>query len=418
VFGPKVIVNTEDSELELSQVLKSYPVTADISVPGWWTEVRLRVETAWVANFDKAMLQPGNETRLQLGNDTVTSYVISVPLQSNPESYEQLTEYLASKTWGLQQKQPLITSVEPEALPACSTSTVLISGTDLWRGRAVYINGVAAEHTEVMPDMRGLAAQFSLPNIQAGPANLIVWTQLGKAESKIQIVDSPTCGSAGGATGLAAKAVEGNVIYPGASLNLVLPAALAQIPYRVVIKRADGVGGDLRIASGDVIQTTEQGLTVTIPDKDKTKEGLKSFPIDGTPMNVELRQENDDDPKVIATVRGVIFYQDAPDATLKKWAKKMFVKKTPGTSIYVANIPLPPRFAVAYPGNIAAEVLGFADEANKDTTLTDPKVEIVGDVAKVSVKTEKLHVKDDAKILKVKLISSDDDLGEVQPPIK
>ena len=221
VFGPKVIVNTEDSELELSQVLVNQPVTADVSVPGWWTEMRLRIETAWAANFDKALLQPANKDGTPLKTEEISSYSIDVPLQSNPESFEQLTQFIASKAWGLQQHEPVIIDVEPKAIAACSRVTVLISGPDLWRGRAVYLAGTPAENTEIMPDMRGLAATFVLPRSAIGTANLVVWTQLGKVESPVTVKASANCGTDGNSgTGLAEATVEPTVAWLGSKLAI------------------------------------------------------------------------------------------------------------------------------------------------------------------------------------------------------
>jgi hypothetical protein len=194
VFGPKVIVDAEHSELDLSQVLVEQPVTADVSVPGWWTKLRLRVETIWAANFDKGVLSVSSNNNEEQPKSRVSDYVMDVPLQTNPATYEQLTEFIANKAWGLQYRQPVILSVAPKALPACKDVTLLVSGPDLWRGRQVYLDGMPAKSTTIMPDMRGLAVTFDLS--KATPKNdavLTIWTQLGQASGSVAIVAGDSC---------------------------------------------------------------------------------------------------------------------------------------------------------------------------------------------------------------------------------
>ncbi len=205
VFGPKVTVDTAKNQLALTQTLVDQPVTADISVPGWWRTLRLHVQTAWAANFDQAILAHGNGTATKDGpepsKNKASDYIVDVPLQVNPASFEQLSEYIANATWGLQYKLPVIQAVEPASIPACTDMTVLVTGPDLWRGRQAYINGIPAQSIKVMPDMQGLEAHFDLSKLKPGKATLTVWTQLGQAHSTIAVAAAGTCAAKQDATG-------------------------------------------------------------------------------------------------------------------------------------------------------------------------------------------------------------------------
>jgi hypothetical protein len=287
----------------------------------------------------------------------------------------------------------------------------------------VYINGVAAE-TEIMPDMGGLSARFDLSRAQPGAANLVVWTQLGKVEYPVTINPPAGCGrETGSISGMVAKSVEGNVIYPDAELKMALPSPTPPVSYRVVVTRADGVGEPLRIPSGSgVVQTSETEFTITMPNKADTGEAFGVLPFDGTPVNLELRQDKQDDPKLIATLRGVIFYQGAIPNTVTAWANKKsnpLARKDPNAPIYKVTIPVPPKFALAFPGGVTADVSGFEDAAAKDTPISDVHVQIDDDTATLLFPATGLRVKAAAKdTLTIALKAGSRSLGSVTAPIK
>ncbi|MDQ7248947.1 hypothetical protein [Dongia sedimenti] len=401
VFGPKVTVDAKDSELELSQVLVDQPVTADVSVPGWWTEMRLRVETAWTAGFDKAMLQSLDKSGNAPKPEAVTSYEVKVPLQGNPESFEQLTQFLANKTWGLQQRQPVITDIEPRTLSACSEATVLIGGPDLWRGRAVYLNGIAAKRTKVMPDMRGLAATFDLPAMEVADATLVVWTQLGKVEAPIRIGSSANCGSGPGASpGLRGQVTSQiPVLWQTGSVDL---QAAAPWPGNGIFTarlypKGQGENADLRtdIEAKDLLPN-DRKLTLTL-----SKAAAGNPSPDGAPMEGQVFMKSGAETGKVATFGPIYLYSSKAKASIAVTTTKDTVKQADLKAGVPFKATFPTAFAAAYQnlinqklrmvvaaenGEIIDEVSGFDfpldDASSRDVPftvqLTSPQISALG----------------------------------------
>jgi hypothetical protein len=159
VFGPKVVIDPSDNEFKLRQVLSTYEVSADVSVPGWWPRIRLAVESLWVQNwFDTDKVLP-----------PVSERIIEVDLPLNPNDLENLTDVLITKTAGPWRRPPqsaYINYVEPEGISACSDKvTILVFGRNLWRNTEVLWRGVKAESVTILPSMDGVAATFDVGSL-------------------------------------------------------------------------------------------------------------------------------------------------------------------------------------------------------------------------------------------------------------
>lgn len=365
VFGPKVIVDAEHSQLDLSQVLVEQPVTADISVPGWWVGMRLRVETAWAANFENGVLAGaafnGQSAPSRQPTNRVADYVVDVPLQTNPATFEQLTEYIANRTWGLQYKEPTITGVEPNKVVACDGVHVLISGTDLWRGRQVYLNGIPAKSTQIMPDMQGLDAQFDLSAAEAGPAKLVVWTQLGQPQpASVEIAASQSCKKASTAGLTAAAKVSGPpVIVAGDTTILTVSDAAKFGTYKVIL--LSGRGADLKLSVTDVDHPEAKTFQIKWPDAATFKSAFKGSPQDGEQFQAELRHADDDDASVLSSIKPLYFFTKAVSSLLPD-SKYTVANSTD----YLIDIALPKNFVAAFGTDVKAEVSGFQDDKNTD----------------------------------------------------
>jgi hypothetical protein len=62
--------------------------------------------------------------------------------------------------------------------------TFLIYGANVWRSTEVFLGGLKAEDIQVLPDMEGIAASFTISQLPprpnaSEPVNLIVWTRNG-----------------------------------------------------------------------------------------------------------------------------------------------------------------------------------------------------------------------------------------------
>lgn len=416
VFGPKVTVDTQKNQLALTQVLVNHPVTADISVPGWWRKVRLRVETSWANGFDDAIFDqaptqrpvepikpskparnaPSQEWFAYYGKMVtywtdlqsyeawhqgyergVFSYVMEVPLQSNPETFEQLTEYIAAQVWGAQQKKPVIADFFPKTIPACEQVTLLIAGPDLWRGRRVYLNGVPAMDTKIMPDMRGLEATFRLPASAVGPGQIVVWTQLGMQKTEIgggpEVIASDKC--EGAAANIPLATVSGPaVVIPDGKVSLVIPQDSANTDHNAFLqlhKQGESFRVEIDKAS---VEHDGRTFTVKMPAAASFKAPDTLNP--GDTFVLTLRAITPDETRIIAQSPVLYYYPAAIETVLAKDAK---LDWEDGATTGTVAVELPKAFTKAYGDGISASIDGFFKGSDKATPVNSEDMSINAD---------------------------------------
>ena len=137
MFGPKVQLNPENSELRLVHGFAAHEVSADLSIPGWWPHVRTVLETAWIGNLHNT----GRPIRLEdeagqgfIAND----FTITLPI--NAADLDGLTAYLARNTVGALLPVIDIRHVEPFWLSACTEEVeILVKGANVWRSTRAYL---------------------------------------------------------------------------------------------------------------------------------------------------------------------------------------------------------------------------------------------------------------------------------------
>jgi hypothetical protein len=418
VFGPKVIVDAEHSELDLSQVLVEQPVTADISVPGWWTRMRLRVETAWAANFEKGILAGaaynGKSELTRQPEDHIADYVVEVPLQTNPATYEQLTEYIANTAWGLQYREPAILSVQPKSLPACKDVTLLVSGPDLWRGQKVYLDGVLATSTAIMPDMQGLAATFDLSKISAPKAGMVltIWTQLGPVSTdEISVVADAACAQKADTVKKPQLSTVAPVIVPGQKTSFLVKDDAGFGDYKLVLRSARA-GSDVTstIPMAKIDHQEPKKFVIEWPDEATFRADFNGTPRDGDVFQAELRHADPDDVSVLASAGSLYYYGKTLQVLLQEKASY----KTQGIA-YTITIDLPKNLVSALGDSPTAMIGGFKD-ATGSRSATDVTTKIDADTLIVTGNASVNWSLETADTLKLTLKIGQVQIGEI--PVK
>jgi hypothetical protein len=187
VFGPHMRIKPGGAQDLVVYDFRpaSFELTADIAVPAWWRELRLRKCAAWVNNWSKQRHALADASRRAFGpecsEDTVT-----VRLPFGRADLDAITRQVAN-TFGAGVATTRITSVSPDNLRLCGNSVNLtIRGVDLWRSPEVSLAGVMAEPGSivVLPDMEGISARFDAAKLKnaTGPnekAELTVVSQSG-----------------------------------------------------------------------------------------------------------------------------------------------------------------------------------------------------------------------------------------------
>lgn len=180
-------------------------MVAIVSVPAWWDELNLSIETGWIDGAGKwtADTQVLRGRPAPTDADAVAAESIGGSRdvdQSDrgepfkvvlPNSYEGIDALLLQ----IKRRKPVIVEADFEqtALTACTSASILIRGNRLWRNSVVTLGSQEAAEIKVMPNMEGILARFEtieIPNHvtdAGGQETLRVWTSEGMAELRQKI---------------------------------------------------------------------------------------------------------------------------------------------------------------------------------------------------------------------------------------
>ena len=165
LFGPRMEVDENRQVVTLIQRPARYDVVAEVSVPSWWPFMDLRVETAWIGNWDD-----GQGVFRDCGSGWVasrgckpTERTIRVPLPRNIEAFNGLTEFVLGTRGRILANQPTMERIYPSTLSACAKEVrFVIEGSNLWRNPQVYLGGLQLGEPRVLPDMRGISGTIDI----------------------------------------------------------------------------------------------------------------------------------------------------------------------------------------------------------------------------------------------------------------
>ncbi|WP_421723160.1 hypothetical protein [Bauldia sp.] len=148
-------------------------ILAIISVPAWWTEVRLALKKEWIEGSGSIVLAEPADSSFTNGRRELT-----VRLPNRPELIDVLLVDSA-------RSGPVISEIDSTAQQTCNEIPLLIVGQRLWRNTAVTIGSVKAQRIEIMPNMGGVVAYFRKPFSASRDDRLRLWTSEGVTEAKL-----------------------------------------------------------------------------------------------------------------------------------------------------------------------------------------------------------------------------------------
>lgn len=151
VLGPRSLLDPKGS-IDVEQILKPYDLSVDMSVPAWWPKVRLKVSTLWGPSprqLVAGMLAGSKETDIE------------IPMPRRAPDFDWFTQELT----GSSGRAVTIEEVTGGPVNACSATTLLVSGRNVWRADKVLVLGQLLEGSAITiaPDMRGIL--LSVPAI-------------------------------------------------------------------------------------------------------------------------------------------------------------------------------------------------------------------------------------------------------------
>lgn len=160
------------------------PLSAVLSVPGWWTSVDLELTTCWITEgLDARVTDPTCSHR------THSSMKIRLP-----GDHREITSALFP-----QPRYPLARLLGSPDMEFDRSETLVILGTNLWRNPTVTLGNQLATKVEILPDMNGLLVGFDKVSRPAGWttsqtwgfADVTVWTSEGSARAGTVKLNKP-----------------------------------------------------------------------------------------------------------------------------------------------------------------------------------------------------------------------------------
>lgn len=174
VVGPRASVDPK-GKITLDQSLRSYDLSVDLSVPGWWPYFCLQSITAWAAHTrdisDAALdVPPKNGAKEECASESEPSHgdssdtlsklrMTRVSMSPNDSDYAWLTAYIGygdveeRRTASLDDR-----TFSNQFVSACRPTTLIARGPSIWRTGLVIIGGakIPPASVSVAPDMSGI----------------------------------------------------------------------------------------------------------------------------------------------------------------------------------------------------------------------------------------------------------------------
>ncbi|WP_298304329.1 hypothetical protein [uncultured Erythrobacter sp.] len=142
VLGPQAVLDPEGRVL-MEQQVSPYDLAVDVSVPGWWRALALKVATKWA---------PSPNELAETG--FAASVEQTVPLASDIDLRESLIAFFSTSSSG----SMAVDDISGNTVSECYASTILVEGRNLWRVQTAILGGIVIEGSNIKlaPDMRGI----------------------------------------------------------------------------------------------------------------------------------------------------------------------------------------------------------------------------------------------------------------------
>ncbi len=265
VIGPRATTDTK-GRAELVQLLKPYDLSVDLSVPSWWSYMNLDLTTVWAPSSRQLV---DGTLRADAGKGpTVDPRKIVVSLPATSADFRGFTELLLRDT----KRDPSVDPIVGGPVNACSATTLLITGDNVWRAQRVMLLGMTLDRSAfvISPDMHGIIV--TVPAVPAIPGDMEyqkdgkihVLTPLGPLDTPFAYTSTPS-----GDSCKPAKAADpAAVTVKSISVDDIFVPSLVTIDVRGTnFAAVDGV--TLAGQPGTIVQRGDDGTTLRIEFDEK-----------------------------------------------------------------------------------------------------------------------------------------------------
>lgn len=199
IIGPVYKITNERDDAVFFQVPTNKTVSALASLPEWWTSINVETDVSWLAADDLSEIPATNEAIepqvVELpGRYPELEQLFAASPRRDPYAYEETRDYVVKGN---------------------TPASIVIEGIDLWRTSVVTLGNLRSDRVEVLPNMKGIVAEFDYvtksacgaveenegqavtqaetenPNDESCDAELVVWTSMGRTSPGTVRVEFP-----------------------------------------------------------------------------------------------------------------------------------------------------------------------------------------------------------------------------------
>ncbi|MGE8450250.1 MAG: hypothetical protein ACN6OP_06400 [Pseudomonadales bacterium] len=167
VLGPRASLDPKGS-LEMEQMLKPYDLSVDMSVPWWWPALKLKVSTQW------------GPSPHQLASGTISRSAATRDIEIRMSRRAPDYDWFSRRLLGMNDRLVRIDEVVGGPVNACSGSTLVVNGPNVWRAEKVMVLGQLLDSSSytIAPDMRGILVNVPVMAPLAGGAEREPWLRV------------------------------------------------------------------------------------------------------------------------------------------------------------------------------------------------------------------------------------------------
>jgi hypothetical protein len=175
-FGWLVAPQMRVGSSERQQVDGQYGLSAVVSLPAWWREVRLIIKTCWISRSALYLYQDYQDqdlcTKSKEGVSGDTR--IFTDVARLPVSIAEISHKLAFEVVQEPHIIQTTTTNSPFEVTVGQPAELILRGSRLWRSTEVTLGSQRAEEIVVLPDMEGIIARFKCVKMQRPISGLTV----------------------------------------------------------------------------------------------------------------------------------------------------------------------------------------------------------------------------------------------------
>ncbi|MDB5409429.1 MAG: hypothetical protein JWL84_4341 [Rhodospirillales bacterium] len=158
LLGPRADFDPQSGNPAFLHTAVQHGLSAIISLPSWWSRLRVDVTTCWIAPDDASLTGSHFTTEVCRPGPHVEARLFSLRVPYTVAEVQRKLGYTVDRVPHVEEDVPDILGYFYEG--DTEDVRILIPGGDLWRSTVVTMGAQRAKRIEVLPNMKGIIADF------------------------------------------------------------------------------------------------------------------------------------------------------------------------------------------------------------------------------------------------------------------